>query len=53
MLKITKEQFYEACLLLNPEMTEEEVRMRVDRAWEEKMQELRERELHENDLDQA
>ena len=26
MLKITKEQFYEACLLLNPEMTEEEVR---------------------------
>lgn len=52
MLKITKEQFYEACLLLNPEMTEE-VRARVERVWERKMQELRERELRENDLDQA
>lgn len=45
MLKITKEQFYEACLLLNPDMSEEEVRARVDRTWERKMQELRGRDL--------
>ena len=53
MLKITKEQFYEACLLLNPDMAEEEVRARIERVWERKMQELHERELHEKNLDQA